>query len=65
MEFVKRNVGTHTPLLAGNSIYVDFLFLKVIEHNIVIYVFFTYLLCYLQSVWSKSVVLFTGVMTAA
>nr|POF08021.1 oligoribonuclease [Quercus suber] len=28
MEFVKRNVGTHTPLLAGNSIYVDFLFLK-------------------------------------
>jgi len=41
MEFVKRNVGTHTPLLAGNSIYVDFLFLKVIEHNIVIYVFFT------------------------
>ncbi|XP_075635787.1 oligoribonuclease isoform X1 [Castanea sativa] len=28
MEFVKRNVGTHTALLAGNSIYVDFLFLK-------------------------------------
>ncbi|KAK9999862.1 hypothetical protein SO802_019465 [Lithocarpus litseifolius] len=28
MEFVKRNVGPHTPLLAGNSIYVDFLFLK-------------------------------------
>ncbi|XP_040992344.1 oligoribonuclease isoform X1 [Juglans microcarpa x Juglans regia] len=28
MEFVKRNVGTYTPLLAGNSIYVDFLFLK-------------------------------------
>ncbi|KAJ4835199.1 hypothetical protein Tsubulata_051503 [Turnera subulata] len=29
MEFVKRHVGTHTPLLAGNSVYVDFLFLKV------------------------------------
>ncbi|KAJ4840607.1 hypothetical protein Tsubulata_020909 [Turnera subulata] len=28
MEFVKRHVGTHTPLLAGNSVYVDFLFLK-------------------------------------
>lgn len=27
--FVKRHVGgTHTPLLAGNSVYVDFLFLK-------------------------------------
>ncbi|GMP90049.1 hypothetical protein CsSME_00041356 [Camellia sinensis var. sinensis] len=29
IEFVKRYVGTHTPLLAGNSIYMDFLFLKV------------------------------------
>lgn len=28
IEFVKRNVGTYTPLLAGNSVYVDFLFLK-------------------------------------
>ncbi|GMP90047.1 hypothetical protein CsSME_00041356 [Camellia sinensis var. sinensis] len=28
IEFVKRYVGTHTPLLAGNSIYMDFLFLK-------------------------------------
>lgn len=29
LEFVKRHVGTYTPLLAGNSVYVDFLFLKV------------------------------------
>ncbi|KAF7833649.1 oligoribonuclease [Senna tora] len=28
IEFVKRNVGSYTPLLAGNSIYVDFQFLK-------------------------------------
>lgn len=28
LEFVKKNVGTYTPLLAGNSIYVDFQFLK-------------------------------------
>ncbi|KAL6340478.1 hypothetical protein AAG906_006142 [Vitis piasezkii] len=28
IEFVKRNVGTYTPLLAGNSVYMDFLFLK-------------------------------------
>ncbi|XP_044483854.1 oligoribonuclease-like isoform X2 [Mangifera indica] len=28
IEFVKRNVGTYTPLLAGNSVYVDFQFLK-------------------------------------
>ncbi|RDX74554.1 Oligoribonuclease, partial [Mucuna pruriens] len=28
IEFVKRYVGTYTPLLAGNSIYVDFQFLK-------------------------------------
>ncbi|KAI7983466.1 Oligoribonuclease [Camellia lanceoleosa] len=28
IQFVKRCVGTHTPLLAGNSIYMDFLFLK-------------------------------------
>ncbi|XP_044506249.1 oligoribonuclease-like isoform X3 [Mangifera indica] len=28
IEFVNRNVGTYTPLLAGNSVYVDFLFLK-------------------------------------
>ena len=29
VEFVKKNVGTYTPLLAGNSVYMDFLFLKV------------------------------------
>ncbi|CAK9134906.1 unnamed protein product [Ilex paraguariensis] len=28
VEFVRRNVGAHTPLLAGNSVYVDLLFLK-------------------------------------
>ncbi|PSR86258.1 Oligoribonuclease [Actinidia chinensis var. chinensis] len=28
IEFVKRYVGTYTPLLAGNSIYMDFMFLK-------------------------------------
>ncbi|KAK2640946.1 hypothetical protein Ddye_022709 [Dipteronia dyeriana] len=28
IEFVKKNVGTYTPLLAGNSVYVDFQFLK-------------------------------------
>ncbi|XP_024974556.1 oligoribonuclease-like [Cynara cardunculus var. scolymus] len=28
IEFVKRHVGTYTPLLAGNSVYVDFMFLK-------------------------------------
>lgn len=28
IEFVKRHVGAYTPLLAGNSIYVDYLFLK-------------------------------------
>ncbi|KAL9454959.1 hypothetical protein AB3S75_010379 [Citrus x aurantiifolia] len=28
VEFVKKNVGTYTPLLAGNSVYVDFMFLK-------------------------------------
>ncbi|XP_052181988.1 oligoribonuclease [Diospyros lotus] len=28
IEFVKRHVGTYTPLLAGNSIYMDYLFLK-------------------------------------
>ncbi|KAL5729369.1 hypothetical protein ACHQM5_002337 [Ranunculus cassubicifolius] len=28
IEFVKKHVGTHTPLLAGNSVYVDFLYLK-------------------------------------
>ncbi|XP_022752845.1 oligoribonuclease-like isoform X2 [Durio zibethinus] len=29
IEFVKRNVGTYTPHLAGNSVYMDFLFLKI------------------------------------
>lgn len=28
VEFVKKHVGTSTPLLAGNSVYVDLLFLK-------------------------------------
>ncbi|KAF3455212.1 hypothetical protein FNV43_RR05660 [Rhamnella rubrinervis] len=28
VDFVKRNVGTYRPLLAGNSVYMDFLFLK-------------------------------------
>ncbi|KAI3526400.1 hypothetical protein L1887_05652 [Cichorium endivia] len=28
IDFVKKHVGTYTPLLAGNSVYVDFLFLK-------------------------------------
>ncbi|KAK1589265.1 hypothetical protein Q3G72_032142 [Acer saccharum] len=28
IEFVKKNVGTYTPLLAGNSVYVDLIFLK-------------------------------------
>ncbi|XP_010521588.1 PREDICTED: oligoribonuclease [Tarenaya hassleriana] len=28
MEFVKKHVGSETPLLAGNSVYVDFQFLK-------------------------------------
>ncbi|GAB2275036.1 hypothetical protein Dimus_009804 [Dionaea muscipula] len=28
LEFVKANVGTQTPLLAGNSVYTDYLFLK-------------------------------------
>nr|XP_016467656.1 PREDICTED: oligoribonuclease-like isoform X3 [Nicotiana tabacum] len=27
-EFVKRNIRTYTPLLAGNSVYTDLLFLK-------------------------------------
>ncbi|CAA7018393.1 unnamed protein product [Microthlaspi erraticum] len=28
IEFVKKHVGSANPLLAGNSVYVDFLFLK-------------------------------------
>ncbi|KAI5679843.1 hypothetical protein M9H77_01070 [Catharanthus roseus] len=28
VEFVKKNIGTYTPLLAGNSVYVDFQFIK-------------------------------------
>ncbi|KAI3461762.1 hypothetical protein Pfo_018425 [Paulownia fortunei] len=28
VQFVKRNVGTYTPLIAGNSIYMDLLFLR-------------------------------------
>ncbi|GKV08275.1 hypothetical protein SLEP1_g19931 [Rubroshorea leprosula] len=30
IDFVKKHVGTYTPLLAGNSVYNDFIFLKVI-----------------------------------
>ncbi|TMX01224.1 hypothetical protein EJD97_024883 [Solanum chilense] len=33
-EFVKRNIGTYTPLLAGNSVYVDFQFLKKYMPNL-------------------------------
>ncbi|KAL7081849.1 hypothetical protein ACP275_14G064200 [Erythranthe tilingii] len=28
VEFVKKNVGTYTPLIAGNSIYTDLIFLR-------------------------------------
>ncbi|KAK8514499.1 hypothetical protein V6N12_009199 [Hibiscus sabdariffa] len=28
IEFVKTNIGTYTPHLAGNSVYMDFIFLK-------------------------------------
>ncbi|ONI21163.1 hypothetical protein PRUPE_2G051000 [Prunus persica] len=31
IEFVTRIVGTYTPQLAGNSVYVDFAFLKIIR----------------------------------
>ncbi|KAJ6838660.1 oligoribonuclease [Iris pallida] len=34
IEFVKEHIGPHTPLLAGNSIYVDFLFLKKYMPNL-------------------------------
>ncbi|KAK6780132.1 hypothetical protein RDI58_022316 [Solanum bulbocastanum] len=34
IEFVKRNIGTSTPLLAGNSVYVDFQFLKKYMPNL-------------------------------
>ncbi|XP_073300944.1 oligoribonuclease [Primulina huaijiensis] len=34
MEFVKRHVGTYTPLIAGNSIYTDLLFLKKYMPNL-------------------------------
>ncbi|CAH1417988.1 unnamed protein product [Lactuca virosa] len=34
VDFVKKHVGTYTPLLAGNSIYVDFLFLKKYMPNL-------------------------------
>ncbi|XP_062082363.1 oligoribonuclease isoform X2 [Humulus lupulus] len=29
IEFVKKNVGTYTPLLAGNTVYMDFIFLRI------------------------------------
>ncbi|XP_071689617.1 oligoribonuclease [Rutidosis leptorrhynchoides] len=28
VEFIKKHVGTYTPMIAGNSVYVDFMFLK-------------------------------------
>ncbi|EPS61028.1 hypothetical protein M569_13773, partial [Genlisea aurea] len=28
VEFIKKHVGTYTPLIAGNSIYMDLLYLK-------------------------------------
>ncbi|KAL3328250.1 hypothetical protein AABB24_035732 [Solanum stoloniferum] len=34
IEFVKRNIGTSMPLLAGNSVYVDFQFLKKYMPNL-------------------------------
>ncbi|CAN4098644.1 unnamed protein product [Withania somnifera] len=34
VEFVKRNIGTSTPMLAGNSIYTDLLFLKKFMPNL-------------------------------
>lgn len=34
IEFVKKYVGSQTPLLAGNSVYVDFLFLKKYMPNL-------------------------------
>ncbi|KAG0491435.1 hypothetical protein HPP92_004833 [Vanilla planifolia] len=34
LAFVNRHVGTQTPLLAGNSIYVDLMFLKKYMPNL-------------------------------
>lgn len=34
IEFVRKHVGSVTPLLAGNSVYVDFLFLKKYMPNL-------------------------------
>ncbi|XP_055832359.1 oligoribonuclease-like isoform X2 [Solanum dulcamara] len=34
VEFVKRNIRTYTPLLAGNSVYTDLLFLKKYMPNL-------------------------------
>ncbi|XP_038984561.1 oligoribonuclease-like [Phoenix dactylifera] len=34
IDFVKKHVGSDTPLLAGNSVYVDFLFLKKYMPNL-------------------------------
>eukprot|EP01018_Ginkgo_biloba_P017775 Gb_26034 [translate_table: standard] len=34
IEFVKRHIGTTQPLLAGNSVYVDFMFLKKYMPNL-------------------------------
>ena len=29
LDFIKRYIGSATPLIAGNSVYMDLLFLKV------------------------------------
>ncbi|KAG7572598.1 Exonuclease RNase T/DNA polymerase III [Arabidopsis suecica] len=34
IEFIKKHVGSENPLLAGNSVYVDFLFLKVLSLSV-------------------------------
>jgi oligoribonuclease (3'-5' exoribonuclease) len=34
LDFVRRHVSSGTPLLAGNSVYVDLLFLKVSMNNL-------------------------------
>lgn len=35
IDFVKKHVGSDIPLLAGNSVYVDLLFLKVSKSVII------------------------------
>ncbi|KAK4408749.1 Oligoribonuclease [Sesamum angolense] len=36
VEFVKRNVGAYTPLIAGNSVYMDLLFLRKYMPNLAV-----------------------------